>query len=82
MIRGSNSPPARGGKAPVKGVPPAAYYKQLYDTGGFSLETRVWSVFVCFNDAPSLQWFFTFEITGYDERYANADNAGGAVAYE
>jgi len=52
-----------------------AYYKKLYDAGGFSLATGVSSVFVCFNDDPSVQWFFTFSIYGYDERYAKAAKA-------
>jgi hypothetical protein len=64
--------------APSPSVSPTtarAFYKQLYDVGGFSLDTRVYSVFVCFNDDPSLQWFFTFNITAYDERYTKAFKA-------
>ena len=51
-----------------------AYYKQLYDAGGFKFELNN---FVCFNERPesSLQWFFTFSIIGYDERYAKAAKA-------
>jgi hypothetical protein len=47
------------------------YYKQLYDAGGLSLG----SSFVCFHDDPSLQWFFTFSVDGYDERWAKASKA-------
>lgn len=46
-----------------------AYYKQLYDAGG------ILGGFVCFHDDPSLQWFFTFRVYVYDERYARAINA-------
>ena len=31
--------------------------------------------FVCFHDDPSLQWFFTITINGYNERWALLDKA-------
>jgi hypothetical protein len=49
------------------------YYKQLYDAGGFSLVAG--RDFVCFHDKPSLQWFFTFSVDGYDEGWAKASKA-------
>jgi hypothetical protein len=54
-------------------ISPRDYYKQLYDVGGFSLVAG--KSFVCFNDDPSLHWFFTFDITAYDERHAKAAKA-------
>jgi trypsin-like peptidase len=45
------------------------YYKQLYDAGG------ILDRFVCFHDDPSLQWFFTFTLHGYDERWDTAFKA-------
>jgi len=47
-------------------ITPRDYYKQLYDAGG------ILDSFVCFHDDPSLQWFFTFTIDGYDERWDKA----------
>jgi hypothetical protein len=60
--------------APSPSVSPTAaraYYKQLYDAGGFFNSER----FVCFHDNPNLQWFFTFSVMAYDERYAKAAKA-------
>lgn len=61
------------------------YYKQLYDAGGLSLAAG--RDFVCFHDKPSLQWFFTFEVMAYDERWAKAikalvDNADDDEAWQ
>ena len=47
-------------------ITPRDYYKQLYDAGG------ILDSFVCFHDDPSLQWFFTFTIDAYDERWDKA----------
>lgn len=62
-----------------------AYYKQLYDAGGFfhsdsatitdekgEVITAPDKQFVCFNDDSRSQTFFTFTAVGYDERYAKA----------
>lgn len=60
--------------APSPSVNPTAaraYYKQLYDAGGFFNLER----FVCFHDDPSLQWFFTFTVYEYDIRYSKAAKA-------
>lgn len=69
--------PATPNAAPSPSVSPTAaraYYKQLYDAGGFKFELNN---FVCFNERPesSLQWFFTFSVMAYDERYAKAVKA-------
>ncbi len=65
-----------------------AYYRQLYDAGGFfhalsatdsngsyESETVLDKDFVCFNDDSNSQTFFTFRALGYDERHAMASKA-------
>jgi hypothetical protein len=81
-----SSPPEEA--APSSPATPSAaraYYKQLYDAGGFfhSLSvtdsngkpdslTVLDTYFVCFNDDSKSQTFFTFIAMAYDERYAKA----------
>ena len=76
------------GPAPSSSVAPTearAYYRQLYDAGGFfhsdsatisdekgEVITAPDKNFVCFNDDSKSQTFFTFTAVGYDERYAKA----------
>ncbi len=58
--------------APSPSVNPTTardYYKQLYDSAG------ILDRFVCFHDDPNLQWFFTFTVYAYDERWAKAIKA-------
>ena len=71
--------PVTPNTAPSPSVNPTTardYYKQLYDAGGL-LGDPAGKSFVCFNERPesSLQWFFTFDTTAYDERYAKAAKA-------
>jgi Trypsin-like peptidase domain len=74
--------------APSSSVAPTearAYYRQLYDAGGFfhslsvtdsngkpDILTVLDRYFVCFNDDSKSQTFFTFSAMAYDERYAKA----------
>ena len=76
------------GPAPSSSVAPTearAYYRQLYDAGGFFHSLSVTDsngkpdsltvldrYFVCFNDDSKSQTFFTFSAMAYDERYAKA----------
>ena len=76
------------GPSPSASVAPTearAYYRQLYDAGGFfhslpvtdsngkpDILTVLDKYFVCFNDDSKSQTFFTFSAMAYDERYAKA----------
>jgi hypothetical protein len=70
---GTPATPNTAPSPPMNPTTAREYYKQLYDAGGFSLVAG--KSFVCFNDDPSLKWFFTFDVTAYDERYARAAKA-------
>ena len=50
------------------------YYKQLYNAGGFHFlnSNLKYRSFVCFNDNPSSQDFFTITAWVYDEQFAKA----------
>lgn len=77
-------------RAELSSVSPSArdYYNELYGAGGFfrsisatnsdgkpEVLTVLDKHFVCFNDDPHSQEFFTFEAMAYDEQYAKASKS-------